>query len=131
MLECGISYAVHCWYRKIDNVGKPVTVNDLFLQNAIHRGFFHSKYRDMFRFAIMWEEIVEQIAFPEGDAGLHSGFSHMMAKRNISRYIRVEETAMDRVLQEEIVHRHRLAGRCQSCGTSSAQRTRCRIRASI
>lgn len=55
MLECGISYAVHCWYRKNDNVGKPVTVNDLFLQNAIHRGFFHAKYRDLFRFAIMWE----------------------------------------------------------------------------
>lgn len=53
--ECGIKYFVHCWYRKKENVGKPVTVNDLFLQNAIHRGLFHAEYRDLIRFAIMWE----------------------------------------------------------------------------
>jgi hypothetical protein len=54
-LEHGISYFVYCWYRQRDNVGKPISVETLRLGHAIHEGFFHARYRDRFRFAIMWE----------------------------------------------------------------------------
>ena len=54
-LEHGISYFVYCWYRQRDNVGKPVTEQTLRLGHAIHEGLFRARYRDRFRFAIMWE----------------------------------------------------------------------------
>lgn len=54
-LESGIQFFVYCWYRKKENLGHPVTVDDLFLHRCIHQGLFHAKYQDQFRFAIMWE----------------------------------------------------------------------------
>jgi len=54
-LEHGISFFVYCWYRNRANVGKPITVADLHIGHAIHDGLFHARYRDRFRFAIMWE----------------------------------------------------------------------------
>ena len=54
-LEHGVSFFVYCWYRNRDNLGKPVTVRDLHIGHAIHEGLFKARYRDRFRFAIMWE----------------------------------------------------------------------------
>ena len=54
-LESGIKFFVYCWYRKKDNVGNPVDRNGIFLDGSIQEGLFHSKYRDQFKFAIMWE----------------------------------------------------------------------------
>lgn len=54
-LEHGIQFFLYCWYRERANMGKPVTVNDLHLGHAIHEGLFKARYRNMFQFAIMWE----------------------------------------------------------------------------
>jgi hypothetical protein len=54
-LEHGISFFVYCWYRNQDNKGKPLAVKDARLGHAIHEGLFQSRYREQFRFAIMWE----------------------------------------------------------------------------
>ena len=54
-LEHGINCFIYCWYRKKDNVGKPVTTKDLRLGNTLHEGFFNAKYCDMMNFAIMFE----------------------------------------------------------------------------
>lgn len=52
-LENGISFFVECWFRKIDNRGQS-PVRDT-LNHWLHKGFFHSRYRDMMQFAILWE----------------------------------------------------------------------------
>lgn len=52
-LENGISFFVECWFRKIDNRGHS-PVRDT-LNHWLHNGFFHSRYRDMMQFAILWE----------------------------------------------------------------------------
>ncbi|MDX9980842.1 MAG: LamG-like jellyroll fold domain-containing protein [Lentisphaeria bacterium] len=49
-LDHGISFFVYCWYRA--NQGGPV---DQRLGHAIHEGLFRARYRDQFKFAIMWE----------------------------------------------------------------------------
>ena len=49
-LEHGIQYFVYCWYRT--NQGHPV---EQALGHAIHEGLFHARYRDKFKFTIMWE----------------------------------------------------------------------------
>jgi len=54
-VEHGINCFIHCWYRNTDNIGKPVTVNDLRLGHALHEGYFNAKYKDYMKFAIMWE----------------------------------------------------------------------------
>ena len=54
-LEHGINCFIYCWYRKKDNVGKPITTKDLRLGNTLHDGFFNAKYCDMMNFAIMFE----------------------------------------------------------------------------
>ena len=54
-LEHGINCFIHCWYRNRENIGKPVTVEDLRLGHAIHEAFFNARYKDMMKFAIMWE----------------------------------------------------------------------------
>ena len=54
-LEHGINCFIFCWYRNRENIGKPVTLDDLRLGHGIHEAFFNARYRDMMKFAIMWE----------------------------------------------------------------------------
>ena len=54
-VEHGINCFIHCWYRKPENVGKPVTVNDLRCGHALHDAFFHARYQNYMKFAIMYE----------------------------------------------------------------------------
>ena len=54
-LEHGINCFIHCWYRKPENEGKPVTVADLRCSHALHEALFNARYGDMMKFAIMFE----------------------------------------------------------------------------
>ena len=54
-VEHGINCFIHCWYRKPENVGKPVTVNDLRCAHALHEAFFNAKFQNFINFAIMFE----------------------------------------------------------------------------
>lgn len=54
-VEHGINCFIHCWYRKLDNMGKPVTVNDLRCGHGLHEALFNAKYQSMMKFAIMFE----------------------------------------------------------------------------
>ncbi|MBT4814266.1 MAG: hypothetical protein HON70_01130, partial [Lentisphaerae bacterium] len=49
-LDHGISFFVYCWYRT--SQGGPVEQK---LGHAIHDGLFNARYRDQFKFTIMWE----------------------------------------------------------------------------
>ncbi len=49
-LEHGIQGFIYCWYR--DGFDPQIKQQ---LGHAIHDGLFHARYRDMFKFAIMWE----------------------------------------------------------------------------
>jgi hypothetical protein len=49
-LEHGIDFFVYCWYRA--SQGGPVETS---LGHAIHEGLFNARYRDQFKFCIMWE----------------------------------------------------------------------------
>lgn len=49
-LEHGLSFFVYCWYR--NSQGGPV---EMRLGHAIHDGLFRARYRDRFKFCIMWE----------------------------------------------------------------------------
>jgi hypothetical protein len=53
--EHGINCFIYCWYRSKENVGNPVTLEGLRLAHQIHEGLFNAKYKDMMKFAIMWE----------------------------------------------------------------------------
>lgn len=54
-LEHGINCFIHCWYRKKDNEGKPVTVDAIRCGHGLHEALFNAKYQDMMKFAIMYE----------------------------------------------------------------------------
>ena len=54
-LEHGINCFIYCWYRNLDNMGKPVTENDLRCGHGIHEALFNAKYGNMMKFAIMYE----------------------------------------------------------------------------
>ena len=54
-LEHGINCFIHCWYRRKENTGKPVTVKDLRAAHALHEALFHAKYGNRMKFAIMFE----------------------------------------------------------------------------
>ena len=54
-LEHGINCFIFCWYRKRDNVGKPVTVDALRLGKGLHEGFLKARYNPMMQFAVMFE----------------------------------------------------------------------------
>ena len=49
-LEHGISFFAYCWYRK--GTGAPVEPR---LGHAIHEGLLQARFRDRFKFCIMWE----------------------------------------------------------------------------
>lgn len=54
-VEHGVNCFIHCWYRKLDNMGKPVTENDLRCGHGLHEALFNAKYQKMMKFAIMFE----------------------------------------------------------------------------
>ena len=54
-VEHGINCFIYCWYRKPENVGKPVTVNDLRCGHGLHEAFFNAKFQNYMKFAIMFE----------------------------------------------------------------------------
>ena len=54
-LEHGIQYFVYCWYRKEENLGRPMSDDGQYLGHAIHDGLFHARYGQQMKFAIMWE----------------------------------------------------------------------------
>lgn len=53
--EHGINCFIYCWYRSNENVGHPVTLEGIRLAHQIHEGLFNARYKDMIKFAIMWE----------------------------------------------------------------------------
>lgn len=54
-VEHGINCFIHCWYRKKENYGKPVTVNDLRCGHGLHEALFNARYQQFMKFAIMFE----------------------------------------------------------------------------
>ena len=54
-VEHGINCFIHCWYRKKENENKPLTVADLRCGHGLHEALFHAKYRQLMKFAIMFE----------------------------------------------------------------------------
>jgi len=54
-VEHGINCFIHCWYRNLENTGKPVTENDLRCGHAIHEALFNARYKNYMKFAIMFE----------------------------------------------------------------------------
>lgn len=54
-VEHGINCFIYCWYRKPENMGKPVTVNDLRCAHGLHEALFHAKFQNYMKFAIMFE----------------------------------------------------------------------------
>ncbi|MBO5200422.1 MAG: glycoside hydrolase family 99-like domain-containing protein [Clostridia bacterium] len=54
-VEHGINCFIHCWYRKKDNTGKPVTERDLRCGHGLHEALFNAKYQKYMKFAIMFE----------------------------------------------------------------------------
>ena len=54
-VEHGVNCFIHCWYRKKENEGKPVTLDALRCGHGLHEALFHAKYQQMIKFAIMFE----------------------------------------------------------------------------
>jgi len=54
-VEHGINCFIYCWYRKPENMGKPVTIEDLRCPHGIHEALFNAKYQKYMKFAIMFE----------------------------------------------------------------------------
>lgn len=54
-VEHGINCFIHCWYRKHENTGKPVTEKDLRCGHGLHEALFHARYQKYMKFAIMFE----------------------------------------------------------------------------
>ncbi len=54
-VEHGIGCFIYCWYRKRENVGHKINLEDLRLGHAIHEAYFHCRFKKYMKFAIMWE----------------------------------------------------------------------------
>ena len=54
-VEHGVNCFIHCWYRRKENVGKPVTVSALRCAHGLHEALFNAKFRNFIKFAIMFE----------------------------------------------------------------------------
>lgn len=54
-VEHGINCFIYCWYRKPENMGKPVTVEDLRCGHGLHEALFNAKFQKFMKFAIMFE----------------------------------------------------------------------------
>ena len=53
--EHGVNCFIHCWYRRLENMGKPVTVDMLRCGHGLHEALFNAKYQKYMNFAIMFE----------------------------------------------------------------------------
>ncbi len=53
--EHGIGCFIYCWYRKKENMGRPVTVADLRCGHGLHEALFNARFRRYMKFAIMYE----------------------------------------------------------------------------
>lgn len=54
-VEHGINCFIHCWYRRRENMGKPVTEDALRCAHGLHEALFNAKYQKYMKFAIMYE----------------------------------------------------------------------------
>ena len=54
-VEHGIGCFIYCWYRYKSNLNQPVTRDGLRLSYALHDGFLRARYRNMMKFALMFE----------------------------------------------------------------------------
>ena len=54
-VEHGINCFIHCWYRRLDNVGKPITAANLRCGHGLHEALFNAKFQKYMKFAIMYE----------------------------------------------------------------------------
>ncbi len=54
-VEHGINCFIYCWYRNLENMGKPVTVGDLRCGHGIHEALFNARFQRYMKFAIMFE----------------------------------------------------------------------------
>ena len=54
-VEHGINCFIHCWYRRPDNVGKPISVENLRCSHGLHEALFNAKFQKYMKFAIMFE----------------------------------------------------------------------------
>ena len=54
-VEHGINCFIHCWYRRLDNMGKPVVAEQLRCGHGLHEALFNAKYQKLMKFAIMFE----------------------------------------------------------------------------
>ena len=66
-VEHGINCFIHCWYRKPENFGKPITVADLRCGHGLHEALFNAKYQSYMKFAIMFEASVRWCGTDEDD----------------------------------------------------------------
>lgn len=53
--EHGVNCFIHCWYRRIENTGKPVTEEALRCGHGLHEALFNARYQNCMKFAIMFE----------------------------------------------------------------------------
>ncbi len=53
--EHGINCFIHCWYRKKENEGLPVTIDTLRCGHGLHEALFNARYQKYMKFAIMYE----------------------------------------------------------------------------
>ena len=53
--EHGINCFIYCWYRKLENMGKPITEADLRCGHGLHEALFNARYQRFMKFAIMFE----------------------------------------------------------------------------
>lgn len=54
-LEHGINCFIYCWYRRLEDMKKPVKAENLRCGHCIHDALFNAKYGNMMKFAIMFE----------------------------------------------------------------------------
>ena len=54
-VEHGINCFIHCWYRRPENMGKPVTADALRCGHGLHEALFNARYQQYMKFAIMFE----------------------------------------------------------------------------
>ena len=66
-VEHGINCFIYCWYRRLDNMGKPVAVDTLRCGHGLHEALFNAKFRKYMKFAIMFEVCPRWGATDEND----------------------------------------------------------------
>ncbi|MBR1969801.1 MAG: glycoside hydrolase family 99-like domain-containing protein [Clostridia bacterium] len=65
--EHGINCFIYCWYRKKENMGKPVTVEDLRCPHGLHEALFNAKFQKHMKFALMFETSIRWCGTDETD----------------------------------------------------------------